>query len=140
MRRRHGLTLGVLAALAVAVFAARSTTHRPPPLATGAVSTPVRIQAAIGFRSRGQLIEHFQKHGREFGAPDADAYLRLAQTLRDRPMGGDVLEQRRGDGTITRYDRAAGAFLAYDPDLTIRTYFKPNDGEQYFRRQAMRDH
>ncbi len=28
--------------------------------------------------------------------------------------------------------------LAFDPDLTIRTYFKPNDGERYFRRQGRR--
>lgn len=141
MKRGHGLTLGVLAALAVAVFAVRSTTHTPPSgVAANATSASAPAGSGIGFRSRELLVEHFEKHGREFGAADEQAYLLLAQTLRDRPAGRDVLELRRGDGTINRYDRAAGAFLAYDPDLTIRTFFKPNDGERYFRRQAMRDH
>lgn len=37
-----------------------------------------------------------------------------------------------------RFDRKISAFLASNPDLTIRTYFKPNDGERYFRRQSKR--
>ena len=65
-------------------------------------------------------------------------YLAAAQMLRDAPQGGDVLELRRRDGVITRFDRATGAFLAVNRDGTIRTFFKPNDGEAYFRRQASR--
>jgi pyocin large subunit-like protein len=67
-------------------------------------------------------------------------YLRLAQSLRDRAAGGDVLEAVRGCGVVTRFDRASGAFLAFDPDGTIRTFFKPYDGERYFRRQLSRTH
>lgn len=67
-------------------------------------------------------------------------YLHLAQSLRDRPAGGAVLEAVRGDGVVTRFDRASGAFLACDPDGTIRTFFKPHDGEAYFRRQLARTH
>ncbi len=86
-----------------------------------------------------RLAEHFEKHGVEFpGASQAD-YLALAQKLRDAPVGGDVLETvRPADGVISRFDRATGAFLAVDADGTIRTFFKPNDGESYFRRQANR--
>jgi pyocin large subunit-like protein len=65
-------------------------------------------------------------------------YLGLAQTLRDRSAGGDVLEIIRRDGVITRFDRSSGAFLAFNDDRTIRTFFKPNDGENYFRRQSKR--
>lgn len=32
----------------------------------------------------------------------------------------------------------SGAFLAFDPDLTIRTFFQPNDGERHYRRQPAR--
>jgi pyocin large subunit-like protein len=53
-------------------------------------------------------------------------------------VGGEILEIRRSDGVVTRFDRTAGAFIAFDPDGTIRTYFRPNDGERYFRRQAAR--
>ncbi|MBI1798144.1 MAG: hypothetical protein HYR73_00480 [Candidatus Eisenbacteria bacterium] len=148
MERRHGLALGVLGALIIAVVVARPTRHVPPPspsraqvAAPGvAASTFAPSHREIGFHSRERLVEHFEKHGREFGAIDMNAYLRLAQTLRDRPAGGDVLETTRADGAITRFDRASGAFLSFDPDLHIRTFFKPNDGENYFRRQAMRGH
>lgn len=92
----------------------------------------------IGFASRQKLVEHYEKHGREFGAINQAEYLRQAQALRDRPAGGEVLEMVRADGVITRFDRATGAFLAYNPNAIIRTYFKPNDGEAYFRRQSKR--
>lgn len=96
-------------------------------------------QAGKGFRTPSHLADHFEKHGAEFRAANAAAYLALAQTLRDAPAGGDILEiVRPTDGVISRFDRRSGAFLAVDRDGTIRTFFKPNDGEAYFRRQANR--
>lgn len=92
-----------------------------------------------GFRSPERRDDHFARHGAEFGVQSAAQYVSLAQALRDAPVGGDVLEiVRKVDGVISRYDRRTGAFLAADPDGTIRTFFKPNDGEAYFRRQARR--
>ncbi len=67
---------------------------------------------AIGFATPQKLSDHYKKHGREFGKITREEYLRLAQTLRD--------------------------FLACNANGTIRTFFKPNDGEKYFRRQAGR--
>ncbi len=67
-----------------------------------------------------------------------EAYLIAAQALRDAPVDGSVLEVRRPDGVSTRFDRATGGFLAFNRDGTIRTFFRPNDGEAYFRRQASR--
>ena len=95
-----------------------------------------------GFRSRAQLDEHYAKHGAEFGHIDEREYLRLAQELRDAPVtpGGPILEARRPDGQFSRFDRRRGYFGAYNPDRTIRTFFIPNDGERYFRRQARRPH
>jgi hypothetical protein len=94
--------------------------------------------AAVGFASERRLDEHYEKHGREFGRLTRQEYLHQAQALRDAPAGGPILENARGDGVVTRYDRETGAFIAYNPDGVIRTYFKPNDGERYFRRQAER--
>ena len=91
-----------------------------------------------GFRSRAQLDEHYQKHGSEFGAISEMEYLRLAQVLRDTPAGGPILEARRPNGEFSRFDRRHGYFGAYNPDGTIRTFFIPNNGERYFRRQAQR--
>ncbi|HOD36940.1 MAG TPA: hypothetical protein PLR20_14245 [Syntrophales bacterium] len=94
----------------------------------------------IGFASRQKWIDHYQKHGREFGSISREQYLRKAQELRDRPAGGDILEHERNDGVITRFDRASGDFIAYNANGVIRTYFRPNDGEAYFRRQTLRRH
>lgn len=91
-----------------------------------------------GFRSRRLFDEHYAKHGREFGRISQQEYLRLAQALRDAPVGGPILEAVKGGGIFTRFDRRNGAFGAYNPDRTIRTFFIPNDGERYFHRQARR--
>jgi pyocin large subunit-like protein len=93
----------------------------------------------IGFGTRQKLSEHYRKHGKEFGQISKEEYLRRAQELRDRPSGGDILEAVRKDGVVTRFDRKTGAFLAFNPDGTIRTFFRPNEGERYFRRQAQRN-
>jgi len=121
-----------------------------PTSAPAAVPAPVAATApaesaaqaggreAVGFRTHRALTEHFAKHGAEFRAASPKEYLALAQALRDRPAGGDVLEIVRGDGVITRFDRASGAFIAFERDGVIRTFFIPNDGERYFQRQAKR--
>ena len=93
-----------------------------------------------GFRSASQLDEHYHKHGSEFGHISKSEYLHLAQQLRDAPSGGPILESRRGDGEFSRFDKRHGYFGAYNRDLTIRTFFIPNDGERYFWRQARRPH
>jgi pyocin large subunit-like protein len=147
MKPKHGLTAGALIALIVAVtFALRSphVANAPHPAHPASATTGAAASAPshpdIGFHSHQHLVEHYEKHGGEFGGVGMDEYLRLAQVLRDRPAGGDVLEFVRSDGVVTRYDRASGAFIAFDSDLEIRTFFKPNDGEAYFRRQALREH
>jgi hypothetical protein len=112
----------------------------PAPVAQAPAPGSHAFGEAVGFRSRERLAEHFQKHGREFGAATPGGYLHLAQALRDRPPGGDVLEQVREDGVVTRFDRGTGAFIAFGADGVIRTFFRPNDGERYFERQAGRPH
>jgi pyocin large subunit-like protein len=92
----------------------------------------------IGFADQRRLDEHFEKHGSEFGRITKQDYLRQAQLLRDTKVGGPVLEAVRRDGVVTRYDQQTGAFIAFNPNGVIRTFFKPNDGERYWRRQAER--
>jgi len=67
-----------------------------------------------------------------------EQYLRLAQELRDRPAGGMILESVRDDGVTVRYDRTSGAFIAFDRDGTIHTFFRPDRGEAYYRGQKER--
>lgn len=159
-RTRSGIPVAVLIAIITAIFGARwsrqsatapaAAGNRASPSAAGrstpSPNTPPPSSAAAprgdspGFTSRQHLVEHFEKHGAEFPGLDMAAYLRAAQTLRDEPAGANVLELRRNDGVVTRFDKTSGAFLAVNRDGTIRTFFRPNDGEAYFRRQAMRSH
>jgi hypothetical protein len=110
----------------------------PPPAATAPDGGRVTGFGTTGFRSETHLREHHDKHGREFGAIGRQEYLALAQALRDRPLGPRVIEAVRADGVVTRFDRDSSAFIAFDRDGTIRTFFKPRDGEAYFRRQRDR--
>lgn len=158
-RSKAGITFGVLLALFTAIFSSRvrqpakvlPSEQRAPSAAataTGGVAATARQElpsneratssSSPGFTSRRSLVEHFEKHGDEFPGLSMAAYLAAAQTVRDAPDGGDVIEVRRRDGVVTRFDRVTGAFVAVNRDGTIRTFFKPNDGEAYFRRQASR--
>ena len=138
MRRFLALLAVILIVAAVwrkPAVAPRGPTVAAPP----AVPVSIRAHSTVGFRTRAQLEEHFEKHGREFGQITIDEYLVRAQRLRDAATGNDVLEVVRStDGVVSRFDRVTGAFLAANADGTIRTYFRPNDGEAYFRRQAKR--
>jgi pyocin large subunit-like protein len=129
----------------VLLFACNSSPTKDPspqppktPVVSFSQSSPVITHTHIGFASRQKLVDHFQKHGREFGSISMEEYLRLGQELRDRSAGENVLEAVRSDGVISRFDRTSGAFIAYNPDGVIRTFFKPNDGEAYFWRQSRR--
>lgn len=117
------------------IYEAQATIKVEPTASKPNAAVTTKVNTAIGFRTRRNLQEHYEKHGHEFGSISQDEYLRQAQTLRDAPVGGDILEAKRSDGVTTRFDRKTGTFLAFNEDATIRTFFKPNDGERYFKRQ-----
>ncbi len=94
--------------------------------------------SSVGFTSARSLQEHFEKHGAEFSARSKEEYLARAQAVRDAPVSASVLERVRADGVVTRYDRKSGTFVAFEADGRIRTCFRPNNGEEYFLRQANR--
>jgi hypothetical protein len=136
------LLTAALAALAIFLYwnnvgerGQQATARQNPP---GAASDPARPRSNVGFASEKRLDEHYEKHGAEFGNITRQDYLRQAQLLRDTTVGGPVLQTVRDDGVTTRFDRQTGAFIAFNPNGTIRTFFKPRDGERYFRRQSER--
>ncbi len=130
-----------LAVLALTFTDGACTQEAPRPRRNSSDANAQRtidVNTGIGFANHEKLVQHFRKHGREFGPITMDEYLRRAQELRDRPGGGPILECEKNDGVTTRFDRTTGAFVAFNANRTIRTFFRPNDGEQYFHRQCAR--
>jgi hypothetical protein len=128
-------------AAGVLLPAAAPSIHESGGFQRGSLADPLYPRGRhpeVGFASRAKLLQHFEKHGGEFPGLTREEYLRRAQDLRDRKTGDGVLEFVREDRVITRFDRKSGDFLAFDRNLTIRTFFKPNDGEAYFKRQQRR--
>ena len=145
MPLRSGLSWRRLAAAALAALSIflywSHVTERGQRVAVGSVAAPAaeaRERDNIGFVDQRRLDEHYAKHGAEFGRITKQDYLHQAQLLRDAEVGGPVLQTVRADGVTTRYDRQTGAFIAFNRNGTIRTFFKPHDGERYYRRQAER--
>lgn len=91
-----------------------------------------------GFRTQHLLEDHFEKHGRDFGAITEQQYLQMAQQLREAHPGKNILISKRPGGAFAKFDVKHGYFGAYDADGTIRTFFIPTDGIRYFNRQAIR--
>lgn len=138
MRLCGGKTILSVLLIALLTAACRQTGSAPPQIQTPTPKNGATIRTETGFASRQKFSDHYDKHGNEFGSISREEYLRQAQQLRDNQLSADVLEAVRSDGVITRFDKKSGAFLAFNSDLTIRTYFKPNDGEAYFQRQSKR--
>jgi hypothetical protein len=143
-RPRPWLRLLTAALAAAAIFlywshvAERGQRLEARDVAAGARDDAVKARENVGFVDSRRLDEHYEKHGSEFGRITKQDYLRQAQLLRDAEVGGPVLQTVRADGVTTRYDRQTGAFIAFNRTGTIRTFFKPHDGERYYRRQAER--
>ncbi len=96
------------------------------------------VAGGPGFSSVHRLEDSFERYGREFGPITQAQYLDLAQKLRDTRPGSNILESRRPNGIISKFDRKRGFFGSYDPDRTIRSFFIPVDGLRYFERQSRR--
>jgi len=83
----------------------------------------------------GKWLNHFQKHAAEFEYQNSVQYLRGAQQLMKGGQG--ILQLKRKNGDTFFYKPATNEFavLAQD-DKTIRTYFKPKNGMQYWFDQS----
>lgn len=131
------LLMAALAAVAIFAYWIHTAERGGRPLVPDTASVQTSA-GSVGFVDSRRLEEHYEKHGAAFGEVTKQDYLRQAQLLRDAKVGGPVLETVRADRVTTRFDRETGAFIAFNPNGTIRTFFKPNDGERYYRRQAER--
>lgn len=85
------------------------------------------------FKSESLLQEYFDKHGSEFGYKDASQYERGASAVINSP---DALHKtEKVDGDDVYYIVATNEFVVLSTEGYIRTYFKPDDGIEYYNRQ-----
>ena len=78
-----------------------------------------------GFESISQLNYHFQEHGGDFGASNANDYEQMADAFLGGTKPETVHECIRSCGMKLRYDSSDEAFGIIDKGNIIRTYFKP---------------
>ena len=90
-------------------------------------------QVSYQFRNEEYLQEHFQKHGAEFAYESAQEYEEGANKVIAAP---DVLHKIEAeDGDDVYYLESTNEFVIVSTDGYIRTYFKPEDGIEYYNRQ-----
>lgn len=89
-----------------------------------------------GFESQGKLIDHFDRHGMDFGATSEADYEALADTFLGGPRRPGTQEGRRRNGDIIRYNIMSREFGIVTADGFILTYWRLNtrDNMAYFRR------
>ncbi len=81
----------------------------------------------------GRWLPHFEKHAAEFGYRTPVEYLRGARDLVGRE-GVQTFTRTNGDKLI--YDAARNEFAVLKPDGVLRTYFRPQNGSEYWRIQT----
>ena len=91
------------------------------------------------FASEELLESHYSKHAKEFGNISKQQYLGLANSLAAREPSEQVAQLVRSDGSISKYSFATNEFLVINADGTIRTYFKPEQKEAYWKIEIERN-
>jgi len=85
------------------------------------------------FRKDEYLQQHFEKHGDEFDYETSEEYLAGANRVITSPDALYKTEKEDGDGVY--YIEETNELVILSTDGYIRTYFRPNDGIDYFNRQ-----
>lgn len=96
-------------------------------------TTPSNVQAAVMFRSEELWKEHYEKHGKEMGFESAEEYLAGANAAIQNPNA--LHKREKEDGDDVYYVQSTNDFVIVSTDGYIRTYFRPDDGIQYYNRQ-----
>jgi pyocin large subunit-like protein len=96
--------------------------------AEGASSDTAGADAAgqnRGWGNPSTLEDHFARHGADFGAPNEQAYVDLADDF--YASRAQYLTKTDADGVIRVYDPSSNTFGSYNPDGSIKTFFKPTN-------------
>lgn len=100
------------------------------PDATASASTAA---SDISFCTVGGLDQHYEKHGREMGYASPEDYEQAAAQVVEAP---DTMHKPESeDDDTVYYQRSGNNFVVMSDRGCIRTYFRPDDGIDYYNRQ-----
>lgn len=112
-----------------------AVTNPAPATAPGVPPPPLREM----WGNPASLADHFERHGRDFGAKSPEDYARQAWEFLQRGRREGLPAKLDGEFNVLRvYDPRTGGFGAYNRDGTARTYFKPTRRQAYFDDQPGR--
>ena len=86
----------------------------------------------IEFETPESMQKHYAKHGEEYGDISTESYVSLANELVNAPASDDVEKIVRSDGSTAIYRFSTNDFLVVTKDGSIRTFFKPKNGKEYW--------
>lgn len=92
-----------------------------------------KSEGLLQFRNDNYLAEHFEKHGKEFNYATKEEYLAGANKVVSSSNALHKTEAEDGDDVY--YLEDTNEFVIVSTDGYIRTYFKPEDGIDYYNRQ-----
>ncbi len=84
------------------------------------------------------LGEHVKDHGRDFNTRSASEYARKAQQFRERAIRNKFPMHVDKSGNLRIYDPKTNTFGSYRKDGTTRTFYKPPEGIEYYKKQENR--
>lgn len=100
---------------------------------------PAGLVTARTFKSPESLTAHFNKHQSNYGTISIQEYVRLANALADEPLSDDVVQLVRSDNSTSKYRFSTNDFLVLNDDDSIRTFFKPETGKEYWQYELDRN-
>lgn len=69
-----------------------------------------------------------------------DQYAKRALQLVQSAMSDTILGYKTSENEVVRYDKVTNDFAKGHPEKGIKTMFKPDDGEEYFKRKLKKEH
>src|SRR3954452_23307473 len=131
---------GLLIYADVGGFIGGSRKQEQSKASAGASASHAADSTAKADRSWGHpatLPDHFARHGADFGARNAGEYASMAALFLERGRAEGLPAKVDGRGDLRVFDSRSGAFGAYNPNGTTKTFFKPRSAA-YFKKQPGR--
>jgi len=99
------------------------------------VSKTLRNNADDALRLWGRpstLTKHFDDHGADFGAIDEEDYVKKAAKFFSNSQEKNLPTKVDKSGVIRIYESETNTFASYNPDGTVKTFFKPDPAKHDF--------